>query len=502
MSNQPQFPKLPDQDDFLLDLQNNNYSMLTVINYARDLSIFAVFAKFLNVPFEKIDKKTITIYKGYLKNGDHIRDLNKIRAAADENAFMSGLETPKSSKGSRTHGNSQGGMNTSPENSKSPVNRPDLQISPSELSDYQSDVGHTYLDNVYRKVFGSLGKMSRLQKTRAEQSHALDVRSINRMLSAIRSYLKYRIERDLEIPLAPDAIKLVKADRKKSQVAELDELIKLLEAPTEFERDPKVAIRNRTMMEMLFASGMRISELIGLNLDQVNLEGKLFITGKGKKQRFVYLTPRALSWLDRYLEIRLEYADSDKANENGAGKAANNFSKSDSTKAMEVFLDDKLVGQTLSQDDSSKFDTDVSRIDDSRSAEKKNSLYTDDRSGLKSIRMLEEYKKNGYLSKFASPALFIPFSGGRGGKRSDRIRSNTFQEKIAEYRRRVGITVPTSAHSLRHGFATYLAENGASAVAIQVLLGHESLNTTTRYVHASDRYAQEAHKASHPLAGK
>ena len=63
----------------------------------------------------------------------------------------------------------------------------------------------------------------------------------------------------------------------------------------------------------------------------------------------------------------------------------------------------------------------------------------------------------------------------------------------------MGILVPTSAHSLRHGFATYLAENGANPVAIQVLLGHESLNTTTRYVHASDKFAQDTVRDKHPL---
>ena len=59
--------------------------------------------------------------------------------------------------------------------------------------------------------------------------------------------------------------------------------------------------------------------------------------------------------------------------------------------------------------------------------------------------------------------------------------------------------MPTTPHSLRHGFATYLAENGASPAAIQILLGHESLNTTTKYVHASDRYAEKSHRKYHPL---
>jgi site-specific recombinase XerD len=80
-----------------------------------------------------------------------------------------------------------------------------------------------------------------------------------------------------------------------------------------------------------------------------------------------------------------------------------------------------------------------------------------------------------------------------------RISTNYFQEKIAQYRRKIGIQIPTSAHSLRHGFATYLAEQGASPVALQALLGHESLNTTTRYVHASEKFAEETVRKNHPL---
>jgi len=96
-------------------------------------------------------------------------------------------------------------------------------------------------------------------------------------------------------------------------------------------------------------------------------------------------------------------------------------------------------------------------------------------------------------------ALFVPYRGGRDGHTRGRISPNYLQEKIAEYRRRLGIVVPTSAHSLRHGFATYLAENGANPAAIQVLLGHESLQTTTRYVHASDKFAESEHRGKHPL---
>ncbi len=230
--------------------------------------------------------------------------------------------------------------------------------------------------------------------------------SVNRMLSSLRNYLKFMIDMDEKVPLAPEAIKLIRTDKKHGRVAELEELIKLIEAPETLEKDKTVGIRNRAMLEMLFATGMRISELLSLKRDQIDYRsGKIFIKGKGKKERFVYLTERALQQVDRYLRERK----------------------------------DRL------------------------------------------------------------PHLWIPLRGRNTGSNFKGISSNYLQAKIKEYREVLNINVPTSAHSLRHGFATYLAESGANPAAIQVLLGHESLDTTTRYVHASDRYAEAEHQKFHPL---
>jgi len=234
----------------------------------------------------------------------------------------------------------------------------------------------------------------------------LDARSINRMLSALRSYLKYLIDMDYHCPLPPEAVKLTKSDRKHPQVAELNELVRLIEAPTHLESNPAVARRNRAMLEVLFATGMRISELCNLKRSQIDASGRIFITGKGRKQRFVYLTPRAQQHLEAYLNTREEDC----------------------------------------------------------------------------------------------PALFIPYAGRNVVNPKRKISTNYLQEKIKRYREKLRINTPTSAHSLRHGFATYLAEGGANPAAIQILLGHESLDTTTRYVHASDRYAEETHHKYHPLA--
>ena len=246
-------------------------------------------------------------------------------------------------------------------------------------------------------------KTSKLGKQGEKQ---LDSRSINRMLSALRAYLRYLIDIDYPCPVPPEAVKLTKAGRKHPQVAELGDLIRLIEAPSSLESNVKTALRNRAMLEVLFATGMRISELCNLNRNQIDDTGRIFITGKGRKQRFVYLTPRARQHLDTYLMAR--------------------------------------------QDD--------------------------------------------------CPALFIPYAGRNVAKSKKRISTNYLQDRIKRYREKLKINVPTSAHSLRHGFATYLAEQGANPAALQILLGHESLDTTTRYVHASDKYAEETHRKYHPLA--
>ena len=98
-----------------------------------------------------------------------------------------------------------------------------------------------------------------------------------------------------------------------------------------------------------------------------------------------------------------------------------------------------------------------------------------------------------------SPFVFVPHRGLHASNQKKQISTNYIQSKIKKYREILGINVPTSAHSLRHGFATYLAESGANPAAIQTLLGHESLDTTTRYVNTSDKFAEKMQKKFHPL---
>ncbi len=448
------FPKLNDQDDFLLSLQNDNYSRQTIIHYARDLCIFAVFLYFRNVNFMNIGKRDINLFKGYLIAGEHLKDLDRIRDMCKKKVDDTMENSDEALRGSVS------GLKYS-----AGVVRPVDDVF--EDGDESENFEDSFLSDVYSKVYGTLGVFSHPGNKAGRKNEGLDPNSINRMLSAIRSFLKFRISWDLEIPLPPDAIGMVKGTKKLKKVAAKDDLVRLIEAPMEFEHDEKIAIRNRCMLEMLFATGMRISELIGLDLEQINSEGRLYIVGKGKKERSVFMTPRSLDWLNSYLKVRLEYAFTDRG-------------ESEQPIATDTF---EIVG--LDSDD----------------AEPKSNLNLEmfDDGNRRYIKMVESYRENGFLDKFDSPALFIPFSGSRASKPDARISTNHFQEKIAEYRRKLGIQIPTSAHSLRHGFATYLAEQGASPVALQVLLGHSSLNTTTKYVHASEKFAEETVKKNHPL---
>ncbi|MBI5022816.1 MAG: tyrosine-type recombinase/integrase [Candidatus Magasanikbacteria bacterium] len=307
---------LPLKEEFLLNIQINNYSPETVYNYERDLSVFEDFLNSeIKTDFRKVTKKDLLLYKAYLASIDRL--------------------TPLRQKGNK------------------------------RLSSF----------------------------------------SLNHALSALRSYLKFLIDMDFVSPIAPNSVTLIKTERRHTQIAEMPEFIKLIEFPTKIEKNKIIGLRNRAMLETLFATGMRISELLSLKRSQIDHTGRIFITGKGKKQRFVYLTPRAMWIIKEYLKTR----------------------------------------------------------------------------------------------KDTFAALFVPYRGRNSGEKDKHISCNYLQYKIKKYRELLKINLPVSAHSLRHAFATYLAEEGANPAALQHLLGHESLTTTTRYVHASDRYAEETHRKFHPL---
>ncbi len=119
---------------------------------------------------------------------------------------------------------------------------------------------------------------------------------------ALRNFLKYLVKRGIK-SLAPDSIELPKIARRDIEVLEYKELVRLLAAP---KGDSLRASRDRAILELLFSTGLRVSELCALSR-YLDLErGELSVRGKGEKIRVVFLSDRAKSAIKEYLKKRTD----------------------------------------------------------------------------------------------------------------------------------------------------------------------------------------------------
>jgi site-specific recombinase XerD len=118
---------------------------------------------------------------------------------------------------------------------------------------------------------------------------------------ALRSFFKWLIKRDYPV-LSPEKIDLPKAESRSLSFLSVEQIERLM---NQCRLSSKQGLRDRAMLETLFSTGLRVSELVSLNRDQVNLERREFgVMGKGRKMRVVFLSYRAVEWLDRYLVTR------------------------------------------------------------------------------------------------------------------------------------------------------------------------------------------------------
>ena len=123
----------------------------------------------------------------------------------------------------------------------------------------------------------------------------------NYHIVALRSFLKYLAKRDFAT-LSAEKIELPKTDPRQVSFLEPDEVEALFAAakPTTL-----TGLRNRALLEVLFSTGLRVSELVALNRAQVNVKkGEFTVRGKGNKLRVVFLSDGAKQWLGQYLEKR------------------------------------------------------------------------------------------------------------------------------------------------------------------------------------------------------
>jgi len=121
-------------------------------------------------------------------------------------------------------------------------------------------------------------------------------------LVALRAFLKYMlVEKSIEI-MSPDQIILGKSEDRVPKVLNEEQMKRLFEVQ---DLNKRSGVRDRAILEMLFSTGLRVSELVGLNRDSVNINsGEFTVIGKGRKARTVYLSPSAIRWIKQYMATR------------------------------------------------------------------------------------------------------------------------------------------------------------------------------------------------------
>jgi len=129
-------------------------------------------------------------------------------------------------------------------------------------------------------------------------------RSLQRSLSSIRRFFNFLTDEGLQTSNPAEVIKAPKSPRKLPKVLNTDEADNLLE----IQSDDPLAIRDLAMMELMYSSGLRVSELASLDLSDLDLHtAQVHVTGKGNKQRIVPVGTKAIDAIRNWLPLRQDY---------------------------------------------------------------------------------------------------------------------------------------------------------------------------------------------------
>lgn len=144
-----------------------------------------------------------------------------------------------------------------------------------------------------------------LNRLNTDQGENLEKITQNYHVIALRAFLKYLAKRDIPC-LAAEKLELSGAGKKSFTFLEITEVEELLRAP---EKNPnknqEITLRDKAILQTLFSTGLRVSELTALDIDNTNLErGEFMVRGKGDKERIVFLSDTAKDTISDYLKVR------------------------------------------------------------------------------------------------------------------------------------------------------------------------------------------------------
>lgn len=142
-----------------------------------------------------------------------------------------------------------------------------------------------------------------LNRLASDRGDELSRQTQNYHLIALRNFLKYCGKRGFET-MAPDKIELAKVSRKQVTFLNQEEVERIISS---INTDTLAGLRDRALMELLFSSGLRVSELVSLNKEHINLKRREFtIRGKGQKDRPIFISHESAESLQKYLDRRTD----------------------------------------------------------------------------------------------------------------------------------------------------------------------------------------------------
>jgi site-specific recombinase XerD len=125
----------------------------------------------------------------------------------------------------------------------------------------------------------------------------------NYYVIALRSFLRFLIKNDHKT-LEPSKIELPKTESRSLKFLEREQIDRLVTMP---DTSKEEGVRDRTILELLFSTGLRVSELVSLNHEQINIERREFgVIGKGGRARVVFISDRAAEWIALYTKMRVD----------------------------------------------------------------------------------------------------------------------------------------------------------------------------------------------------